>query len=72
MKEFYDYILKFGNINPQQIDFIAKKANELEFHKDEYYWEAGKAVKQIGFITEGIFGCIIIPTKAKKNTALLC
>jgi CRP-like cAMP-binding protein len=68
MKEFIDYILKFGNINPQQIDFIAKKANELEFHKDEYYWEAGKAVKQIGFITEGILRVYYYTNKGEENT----
>jgi len=54
MEKFIDYVLQFANLNKQQIDLIASKGTSLELRKDEYYWEAGKTVKQIGFLTEGV------------------
>jgi CRP-like cAMP-binding protein len=68
MKEFIDYILQFGNLNQQQIDLISKKANELELAKDDYYWEAGKTVKQIGFISEGVLRVYYYTNKGEENT----
>jgi CRP-like cAMP-binding protein len=68
MKEFIEYILQFGNLNEQQIDFISKKANVLELSKDGYYWEAGQAVKQIGFIFEGIIRVYYYTNKGEENT----
>lgn len=68
MKAFIEYILQFGNLNQQQIDFISKKANELELSKNEYYWEAGKAVKQIGFISEGVLRVYYYTNKGEENT----
>lgn len=47
-------MLRFGNLNKQQIDLINSKATEIALHKDDYYWEAGKPVKQIGFLTDGV------------------
>lgn len=58
MKELTEYILQFGNLNKQQIDLVEKKAIEIELHKDEYFSEAGKIPKQVGFIVEGVIrGC---------------
>lgn len=58
MKELIEYILQFGNLNKQQIDLVEKKATEIELQKDEYFSEAGKIPKQVGFIVEGIIrGC---------------
>ncbi|AZI25932.1 Crp/Fnr family transcriptional regulator [Pedobacter sp. G11] len=54
MKELFDFILRFGNLNPQQIDFIAGKSITLELKKDEYFSEAGKIARQVGFIVDGI------------------
>jgi CRP-like cAMP-binding protein len=54
MKKFIDHILQFGHLNQQQIDFILNKANEVVLNKDDFYWEAGKMIKQIGFTTKGI------------------
>ncbi|WP_276373984.1 Crp/Fnr family transcriptional regulator [Chryseolinea sp. H1M3-3] len=58
MKELIEYILQFGNLNKQQIDFITGKATELNLQKDAYFSEATKIPKQVGFIVEGIIrGC---------------
>ncbi len=58
MKELTEYILQFGNLNKQQIDLVEKLATETELRKDEYFSEAGKIPKQVGFIMEGVIrGC---------------
>lgn len=55
MDRFIEYVSQFGNLNKQQIELLTSKATALELRKDEFYWEAGKTVKHIGFITEGVF-----------------
>lgn len=58
MKSLTTYILQFGDLNPQQIDLIASKATEIELQKDEYFSEAGKIPRQVGFVIEGVLrGC---------------
>jgi len=54
MKEFIDYLLQFGNLNKQQIDLIISKAKILELSKDEYFSEAGKIPRLVGFILSGV------------------
>lgn len=54
MKELFDYILRFGNLNQQQIDFITSKAEAIDLPKDQYFSEAGKVARQVGFIIEGV------------------
>lgn len=58
MKELIDYILQFGSMNKQQIDLVISKAIELSLHKDEYFSEAERIPKQVGFIVKGVIrGC---------------
>ncbi|WP_205514001.1 Crp/Fnr family transcriptional regulator [Longitalea arenae] len=58
MDQLIDYILQFGNLNKQQIDLVIKSAGEKELRKDEYFSEAGKIPKQVGFIVKGVMrGC---------------
>ncbi len=54
MEEFVNYVLQFGNLNKQQTDFIMSKAKTLELHKEEYFSEAGKIPRHVGFILEGV------------------
>ncbi len=68
MEKFIDYVLQFGNLNKQQIDLITSKATELELHKDDYYWEAGKTVKQIGFLTDGVLRVYYYTNNGEENT----
>lgn len=68
MDTFIEYILQFGNLNQQQIDLIKSKAIEKELRKDEFYWEAGKAVKQIGFLTDGILRVYYYNNKGDEIT----
>src|SRR6478735_9158792 len=68
MKEFIEYILKFGNLNQPQIDLITSKAAELELRKEDYYWEAGKTVRQVGFLTDGVLRVYYYNNKGEEIT----
>jgi len=54
MEEFINYVLQFGNLNKHQTDFILSKAKVAEIRKDEYFSEAGKIPRMVGFILEGV------------------
>lgn len=68
MKEFIDYILQFGNLNKQQTDLIVSKATGLELRKGEYFSEAGKIPRQMGFILEGVFRFCYYNNKGEEIT----
>lgn len=68
MERFIEYVLQFGNLNKQQIDLIISKATVLELHKDDYYWEAGKIVRQIGFLTNGLLRVFYYNNKGEEIT----
>ncbi|WP_106792202.1 Crp/Fnr family transcriptional regulator [Aquimarina sp. Aq78] len=68
MKEFIDYILQFGSLNQQQIELISKKGEELELCKDEYFAEAGKILKRVGFIVEGVLRISYYNNKGEEIT----
>jgi CRP-like cAMP-binding protein len=55
MDALINYLLLFGSLNEQQIEFIRSKVVEKEIRKDEFYQEAGKIPKQFVFLVEGIF-----------------
>ncbi len=68
MRELMEYILKFGNLNQQQIELISGKATELHLRKDEYYLEAGKIARQFGFMVEGIARVCYYNNKGEEIT----
>lgn len=68
MKEFINYILQFGNLNKQQTDLIMSKAKMLELHKEEYFSEAGKVPRQVGFILEGVVRFCYYNNKGQEIT----
>jgi CRP-like cAMP-binding protein len=68
MNEFIDYILQFGNLNNQQTDLILSKAKILELRKDEYFSEAGKIPRQVGFILEGVVRFCYYNNKGEEIT----
>ncbi|WP_293939255.1 Crp/Fnr family transcriptional regulator [Sphingobacterium sp. UBA5996] len=58
MEELIEYILQFGNLNKQQIELVISKGQILQIKKEDYFSEAGKIPKEVGFITEGVIrGC---------------
>ncbi|MFB9107434.1 Crp/Fnr family transcriptional regulator [Flavobacterium gyeonganense] len=54
METLINYLLQFGNLNKQQIDFVTSMSTELILRKEDYFSEAGKIAKQVGFVLEGI------------------
>lgn len=68
MKELIAYILQFGNLNQHQIDLISKKTTLLTLRKDEYFSEAGKIAKQVGFVIEGIVRVCYYNNKGEEIT----
>ncbi len=71
MKELFDFILRFGNLNQQQMDFIWTKAQEIQLPKDQYFSEAGKTASQVGFIVEGIIRVCYYNNEGEEITKYL-
>ncbi len=70
MKEFIQYILQFGDLNNRQIDLITSKAKVLELQKDDYFAEAGKVLKQVGFIIDGVLRISYYNNKGEEITKI--
>jgi CRP-like cAMP-binding protein len=68
MKEFVEYILQFGNLNKQQIDLVSKKGIEVELRNEDYFSEAGKVARQVGFIVEGVIRVCYYNNKGEEIT----
>ncbi|SRR5690606_13215683 len=68
MERFVDYVMQFGNLNKHQINLIQSKATEVNLRKDEYFAEAGKPLKRIGFVVEGVFRICYYNNKGEDIT----
>lgn len=68
MNEFLEYLLKFGSLPSSGMDLLSKKARELVLYKKQFYWEAGKTVKQIGFLQTGILRVYYYTEKGEETT----
>ena len=54
MEQLITYILKFGNLNQEEIKLIISKCRQIKLNKQAYFSEAGKIPRQIGFILNGV------------------
>lgn len=70
MKKFIKHILQFGNLNDQQIAFVTSKAREIKLDKDAYFAEAGKVLKQVGFVLDGILRICYYNNKGEEITKI--
>lgn len=68
MEKFIQYILQFGNLNQQKINFIANKADQIELKKDACFSESGKIPKQVGFVLEGVMRGYYYNNKGQEVT----
>lgn len=68
MQEFVNYILQFGNLNSQQIDLILSRTKMLELRKEEYFSEAGKIPKYVGFLLKGVTRFCYYNNKSEEIT----
>jgi CRP-like cAMP-binding protein len=68
MDEFIEYLLLFGSLNQQQIGLIKSKATVVDLQKGGHYWEAGKTIKHIGFLVEGVIRVYYYTSKGEEIT----
>ncbi|KLT64478.1 Crp/Fnr family transcriptional regulator [Pedobacter sp. BMA] len=68
MKALTDFILQFGDLNQQQLDLILSKGKIIELKKEEYFSEAGKVPRQVGFVLEGVFRFCYYNNKGEEIT----
>jgi len=68
MEELINYILQFGHLNQQQIDLVKKKTTILDLQQGEYFSEAGKIARQVGFILEGVIRVCYYDNKGEEVT----
>lgn len=68
MKDWIEYILRFGNLNQQQTALISSKATELTISKEAYFSEAGKIARQVGFIVDGVMRVCYYNNKGEEIT----
>ena len=54
MEELIAYILKFGNLNQEQVKLITSKCHHIKLNKQTYFSEAGRIPRQVGFILKGV------------------
>ncbi|MBL3655338.1 Crp/Fnr family transcriptional regulator [Fulvivirga sediminis] len=55
MKQLIDYILQYGHLNEEQINFVIQRSKVISLQKDECFSQPGKIPRQVGFVLEGVF-----------------
>jgi CRP-like cAMP-binding protein len=68
MNELIAYLLQFDSLNQQQIALVSKKGHEKQLNKGEYFSEAGKIARQVGFILEGVVRICYYNNKGEEIT----
>ncbi len=68
MDALINYLLQFGQLNHQQIEFIKSKARVVGLKKNKYFSEAGKVANQVAFVEEGVLRVCYYSNKAKELT----
>lgn len=54
MEDLINYLLRFGQLNNQQIELVKSQARILTLKKGDYFSEAGKIARQVAFVSEGV------------------
>lgn len=68
MEELINYILRFGQLNDRQIALVGEHVREIRLKRGEYFSEAGKVARQIGFLTDGILRVCHYNNKGEEFT----
>lgn len=68
MKPLFDFILKFGHLNQQQLEIIAGKSKEIKLSKEAYFSEEGKIAKEVGFVLDGILRVCYYDNRGEEIT----
>jgi CRP-like cAMP-binding protein len=54
METLINFLMQFGNLDKLQADLLQSKVKPMELKKDEYFSEAGKVPRQVGFVLAGV------------------
>jgi CRP-like cAMP-binding protein len=68
MEALINYILQFGSLNQQQIDLIRSKVQPVKLYKEDYFSEAGKIPKHVGFLLQGVVRSCYYNNKGEEIT----
>jgi CRP-like cAMP-binding protein len=68
MEQLINYLLQFGHLNQRQIELIESKVTLKTIKGNEYYHEAGKIVREVIFLTEGIMRICYYNNKGDEIT----
>lgn len=68
MDTFVNYVLQFGDLNKQQLDLILNRSQTLKLRKEEYFSEAGKIPKYVGFLLKGVVRFCYYNNKGQEIT----
>src|ERR1700735_2329409 len=68
MEELIAYILKFGNLNQEQVNLITSKCHQKKLNKQEFFSEAGKIPRQVGFVLTGVIRVFYYNDKGEEIT----
>ncbi len=68
MEQLVNYLLLFGQLNQQQIDLLTSKVKVVVLKRNEYFSEAGKTAKHIGFIINGVMRVCYYNNEGKEIT----
>ena len=68
MDDLINYLLQFGQLNQQQIQLILDNVTERHLKRDEYFSEAGRIPREIGYIRSGILRVCYFNNKGTEIT----
>ncbi|SFO77148.1 cAMP-binding domain of CRP or a regulatory subunit of cAMP-dependent protein kinases [Chitinophaga sp. YR627] len=68
MDDLINYLLQYGQLNQQQIQLILDNVTERHLKRDEYFSEAGRIPREIGFIRSGILRVCYFNNKGTEIT----
>jgi hypothetical protein len=66
MQPVIAFLLQYGALTGQQIDLISAKTQIRTLKANEYFSEAGKIAREVGFITSASSGYVTTTGKAAR------
>ncbi|MBW8688294.1 Crp/Fnr family transcriptional regulator [Chitinophaga rhizophila] len=68
MEELFNFLLQFGQLNQQQMELIRDHVFEKTIKKEDYFSQAGRVPREIGFMRSGIMRVCYFNNKGEEIT----
>lgn len=68
MEDLFNFLLQYGQLNQQQLQLITANVYEKTLKKEEYFSQAGRVPKEIGYLRSGIIRVCYFNNKAEEIT----